>query len=322
MHFDAAAHYGAKFHCRLSDLVQGRIFAFGIWEPNLTRFIEKRMRPGDTFVDVGANIGYFSLLAASLVGPKGKVVSIEASPSIFEMLNDHLRFNHVRNVHTINAAAAAGPGTLSLYRGPDDNLGRTSLLASRGLSLEATVVADRLSTLAGDDLRRARLIKIDVEGAEPPILLDLLSVADSLRRDVEIVVEITPEDMQQFGITTAEIFERYKAAGFNAYLLENSYLDGAYVERHVPQPPAQAFFCSNRADGCGLQPDRRCRTLTCGFWLSDCHFGRRTYAAKFPQEIVAYRRAGGDEKSISGKKPIRQCNGFVFRVAARDKMRQ
>lgn len=234
---DATAAFGGKFHCRVGDLVQGRIFVFGVWEPNLTRFIQGRIRPGDTFIDVGANIGYFSVLASRLVGLEGKVVSIEASPSIFETLNEHLRLNKAHNVRAINAAAAAEPGTLSIYQGPENNLGATSTLASRGQSLEAKVIADRLSALVGDDLLRARLIKIDVEGAEPPILLDLLSIADSLSPDLEIVVEITPAELSQFGITVEEIFARFKAAGFNAYLLENFYFDDAYIERPSLQTP-------------------------------------------------------------------------------------
>jgi hypothetical protein len=69
-------------------------YYFGVWEPNLTHWIVGRLRRGDTFVDVGANIGYYSLLASKLVGPGGSVVALEASPTIFHQLQDNLRLNN------------------------------------------------------------------------------------------------------------------------------------------------------------------------------------------------------------------------------------
>jgi FkbM family methyltransferase len=237
LYFNSGTTFGARFRCRVSDAVQGRIFAFGVWEPNLTFFVQRRVRAGDIFIDVGANIGYFSILAATLVGREGKVISIEASPAIFNRLSEHVAMNAKENVRIVNAAAAGGPGVLRIYRGPDGNIGGTSTLASRGMPFEADVPADRLSALVGSDLLRARLIKIDVEGAEGPVLQDILSFADSLPSDLEIVAEITPAELAQFGITVESILEQFEAAGFHAYQIENEYLDEAYLESGSPRAP-------------------------------------------------------------------------------------
>lgn len=64
------------------DILHQYIYYFGVWEPHLTNWIGQQLAPGDTFIDVGANVGYFSLLASRLVGKSGVVVAIEPSPTI------------------------------------------------------------------------------------------------------------------------------------------------------------------------------------------------------------------------------------------------
>ena len=70
--FVARTTFGAAIAGNTKDLIQRHIFYFGVWEPNLTGFLTTRLNRGDVFVDVGANIGYFSLLASRLVGRRGK----------------------------------------------------------------------------------------------------------------------------------------------------------------------------------------------------------------------------------------------------------
>jgi len=93
----------------------------------------RRLAPGDAFVDVGANIGYFSLLASKLVGESGLVVAIEPSPTIFAVLESNLARNRAHNVRAVCVAASASTGMLRLFRGPDSNIGRTTVLADEGL---------------------------------------------------------------------------------------------------------------------------------------------------------------------------------------------
>lgn len=72
---------GMVFPVATSDVIQRYLYLFGVWEPHLTAFISGRLTPKDTFVDVGANIGYYSVLASRLVGPAGHVVAVEPSPT-------------------------------------------------------------------------------------------------------------------------------------------------------------------------------------------------------------------------------------------------
>ena len=103
--FRARTVFGAHLEGDSQDLIQQWVYYFGVWEPVLTRWIRRTLRRGDTFVDVGANIGYFALLASKSVGPAGRVVAIEASPTICASLQRNVASNGARNVRVVNAAA-------------------------------------------------------------------------------------------------------------------------------------------------------------------------------------------------------------------------
>ncbi len=101
----ARTFFGARMHVDGGDIVGRYLSYFGIWEPNLTAFIGERLKPGDVFVDVGANIGYFTLFASSLVGDEGGVVAVEVLPSVFDVLERNVRENDARNVRVLNVGA-------------------------------------------------------------------------------------------------------------------------------------------------------------------------------------------------------------------------
>jgi FkbM family methyltransferase len=198
------------------------ILYFGVWEPDVSRVIEQNLSAGDVFVDIGANIGYDTLLASSRVGPKGKVVSIEASPRTFALLQRNLAANAASsNVRAVNAAVSDQKGTLDLYEINEGNIGAATTLASRGGTLMASVEALPLEQiLTPDELARLRLIKMDVEGAEPPILRHLLEQLATYPATMDIVVEATPDDDFE---AWRDVFDRMRAAGFTAWAIENDY---------------------------------------------------------------------------------------------------
>jgi hypothetical protein len=99
-------YFGAVMECDSRDLIQARIARFGVWEPNISAAFHQVLKPGDTMVDVGANVGFHSLLAAHLVGPTGRVVAIEPSPLIAEHLERHRRLNGAENLRISRVAVA------------------------------------------------------------------------------------------------------------------------------------------------------------------------------------------------------------------------
>lgn len=151
-------------------------------EPEL-RELDQLLRPGDVFIDVGANIGLYSLKAARLVGAEGRVIALEPGREAFDHLMENLALNTFPWVSPLRLAASASNGHARLHHVP---LGADpqafSLVpnarASHGETVE-TITLDRLATMTS--LTRIDLIKIDVEGAEPLVVAGAHDVLNRYR---------------------------------------------------------------------------------------------------------------------------------------------
>lgn len=219
------------------DLVQGHIYYFGVWEPSLTEFIRRRLAGhGDrTFVDVGANVGYFSLLAAQRL-PKGKVVSIEAFPPIYAKLSANVQLNRLTNVRLVPCAATHTDCELEMYHGGGENEGATTAVAGKFEVPPIRVPGRPLATILSDEeVRSLRLMKIDVEGAEHSVVLGLQPLLERFPSDAEIVVEITPSALGK--VNMAEVFSVFESAGYFPYVLENSYSAEYYLHSQKVSTP-------------------------------------------------------------------------------------
>ena len=235
--FVASTVFGSQLAGDTIDMLQQYIYFFGVWEPDLTRWIARRLAPGDTFIDVGANIGYYSLLASTLVGDCGRVVAIEASPKTFRALQGNLARNFVKNVRAINVAASDWKGTRKLFRGHVYNTGLTTVLEEQGYEFECEVDAAPLSiVIRPEEMQNARLIKIDVEGAELSVVAGMVPLLSSGRGDLEIIVELHPEHLAQQGKRPGDLLRTFSDAGFHAYILENDYSPLRYVSRRIEKP--------------------------------------------------------------------------------------
>lgn len=223
--------FGALMRCRLPDLIQTYLWVFSEWEPDLTRFIAGRLVHGDVFIDVGANVGYYSLLAAECVGERGSVVAVEASPVVAADLRHHVDINRAGDrIRVVNKAAAATPGTLTTYAGPVHNVGMTTTVQSHGMHAESEVEALPLdSMLSADEIVATRLIKIDVEGAEPDVVAGMASLIPSLPSDTEIVIELSPKWWSDKALRPVDVLRPFTDAGFHVYEMRNSYSAWRYL---------------------------------------------------------------------------------------------
>jgi FkbM family methyltransferase len=240
----AQTYFGATIRCHLDDMISRTIFYFGFWEPNNSAVFEQVLKPGDLFVDVGANIGYYSLLASHLVGPEGRVISIEAAPRIYAQLEDNIETNRASNARLINMAVSDRQGSLNIYGGTKWNRGSTSTIKRNDEHvLEATVAAAPLDEmLTPDELARVALIKIDIEGAELPVLQRLISTLDRYSPSMCVMVEIA----QDAGSASQEIFDRFLAAGFEIYAIENEYDMDWYMNWRRPAALQKLTHLPNR----------------------------------------------------------------------------
>ena len=192
---DVRTTFGAALHVDPADTVGRYVYYFGVWEPNLTAWLSRYLRRGDVFIDVGANIGYFSLLASKLVGPGGGVVAIEPLSAVHDVLRANITANDARNIRPVRSAAWDVEEVVPLFTEPDGQLGMTTAYPTWGSRSElapAEMVAGRplAALLKAEELSRARVIKIDAEGAEWRALNGLRPALSSLREDVAIVIEL------------------------------------------------------------------------------------------------------------------------------------
>jgi FkbM family methyltransferase len=227
---DGTTEDGIHIRCRLPDAIPMCVYLFGTWEPDLVAFLRRRLRPGDTFVDVGANIGCLSALASRLVGPRGTVVAIEPSPAVIATLQETLTRNDLTNVRLVAAAVSDRDHELQLFGGPIRNTGMTTTVARTGLREEGRVRAAALGSLVTrEELATARLVKIDVEGAEDRVLAGMLASIDVLAADTELVVELSPEWWSDPQLLPIDVLRPFLERGFHVYLLPNDYAVSRYL---------------------------------------------------------------------------------------------
>ena len=227
---------GIRLSGTTADMIQRYIFLFGAWEPPLTAYAQSRLRPGDVFLDFGANIGYFSLLAAKAVGPGGHVVSFECVPSILEQLERNIADNGLGNVtvRPVIAGDAAGEG--EVFVASADNTGRSGTMELDGARSEGRVPRVVAHEAVPRELwDRVRLVKIDVEGDELGVLRGLDPVLAQLRAGASVVVEVSPERLEARGQTAAALMEHMRSRGFSAAELPNGWGFDWYTH---PRPPA------------------------------------------------------------------------------------
>lgn len=136
----------------------------GSYEPEQTALFVRHVRPGGTFLDVGAHVGFYTLLGSRLVGGDGRVWAFEPDPTNAHHLREHARINRLSNVHVEEAAVAAAEGTARFGGGSGSGTGR---LTEAGEVAVRTVALDPLCARHGLD---PSAIKIDVEGAETAVI--------------------------------------------------------------------------------------------------------------------------------------------------------
>jgi FkbM family methyltransferase len=210
------APLGLQFHAYKRDVIGRLLYKQQVHEPALTQWLIDRYggepahaSPPRLFVDIGANIGYFSALLARLAGPQGRVIAFEPEPANQSMLRQNLALNQLANVRLEPVALGAENGSAVLHRYKASNRGRHSLVAAAGADSIEVPVRRLDDLLPGDE--RIDLMKIDVEGYEP---YALAGAERALARTEVLAIEFSPDLIRRTTVDPGEFLHRL-AAGFD-----------------------------------------------------------------------------------------------------------
>lgn len=208
--------------CNTKSSLEWQLFTMLEYEPVVTRVVQSLLKPGSCFVDVGANAGFYTVLAAHLVGRTGLVIALEPNPDIFLRLEANCTLNRLENVRLLQCALDESSCRRNLTTFPSYfNQGLSTLLEmtklpSKQIEVQA-VTGDRLLTEL--DVQLVNLIKIDVEGWEVPVLKGLHRTLQEQRPAV--VFEHRNTLWQQAGYSIREIVDLFNKVGHR--LFEISY---------------------------------------------------------------------------------------------------
>jgi FkbM family methyltransferase len=196
--------------------VGARLRRRGIWSAAETDLCKREIREGMRAVDVGANIGYFTLLFARLVGPTGHVYAFEPEPRNFELLQRNVARNRYTTVTAVPRAVSRASGSQQLFKSPD-NLGDHRLAhGPTGREwVEVSVVA--LDEFFAADAR-VDFIKLDIQGAECGALHGARAL---LKRShpVCLITEFWPAGIRAFGDDPEQYLQELSALGFRLSII-------------------------------------------------------------------------------------------------------
>ena len=203
-----------------TDPVVSGALHFGVYEKAETKFFYTACHDGMTFLDVGANIGYYTALAARIVGPNGNVIALEPDPESYQYLEQTIKANAVGNVQAFQIAASDSPATLPLFISKD-NRGDNRLYAPAEKRPQIEVEARPIDELLTENnISTVDLIKIDVQGYEPKVIAGL-SKTIARSPNLIILTEFWPKGITEAGGEAKMFLDDLRTLGLTLYELRS-----------------------------------------------------------------------------------------------------
>ena len=196
-----------------------RLLSLQTYEPKLTEAFKQMVKPGDVVVDIGANIGYFTLLASRLVGERGRVYAFEPAPQNFALLSKNLTANGSRNVRAFQRAVSSSRGSGKLLV-QGENWGSYRIVDSiaDGQSVEVEIIS--MDEFFENGHQKVNVVKMDAEGSEVRILQGSSRVLKN-NPDLVLFSELNPKLLMAAGHCPKEHLRTLLAHGFAIYAIDD-----------------------------------------------------------------------------------------------------
>jgi FkbM family methyltransferase len=217
-----APEFGLDLKVKTADVIGRHIYKYGAHDPVMTRMLQRLLvlQREDVVLDIGANIGWYSLVLQSMAPDGVRIFAFEPHPGNLALLQENVRRNSASSVTVVPCAVSDHPGQEELFVYGGSNTGRHSLLPiNDGESIKIrTVTLDQFWSDQGLGQRIPRFIKIDIEGYE---LVALRGGPGVLKRCPAVLLEYSPKFMLAAGLAPAELLDFMYGLGFDCAMVDN-----------------------------------------------------------------------------------------------------
>lgn len=189
------------------------LLIWGVHEPLVTKLVKKYVKKDDIILDIGAHIGYYTIILAELVGEKGKVFAFEPNPTNFALLKRNVKINGYNNVILVQKAVSNKTGRIKLYISKDnyDHRIYDSHDGRQSIPIETIRLDDYFTKYEG----RINFIKMDIQGAEGLAIQGMTKLLKS--KDVRIITEFWPIGLKRSGVMPEKYIESLINIGFKLF---------------------------------------------------------------------------------------------------------
>jgi FkbM family methyltransferase len=215
-------HTGQLLKVDLSSSVGRSIYLRGAYEPEVEKCMRNILRTGNVFIDIGANVGYFSIICAGLVGPVGQVHSFDPHKKVIQLLVESAKRNQYNNIYVNQVALSSREETLNFvylrnsafsWTLPIYAMEKSPYLSQVCEELVSAIPLDQyVQSMANQDIA---LIKIDVEGAEYKVLMGARETL--LKHSPSILIEAQDWSLSRYGHTIDDIFNFLNPLHYRAF---------------------------------------------------------------------------------------------------------
>ena len=219
----------------------------GIYEELETKIVKKEVKNGDIVLDIGANIGYYTLIFAKLVGSNGKIFAFEPEPFNYDLLQKNIKINNYENIITEQKAVGNENGVIKLYLSKI-RTGMHRIYKSKYTNNEfVNVDIVKLDDYFKDSkfFNKINFIKMDVEGSEFGVLKGLTRILEN--NNVKILAEFIPDSIKEFGFNPQDFISFLQSFGYKIYCTDDeskkTILLNNYHEIISKFPQGTNLFC-------------------------------------------------------------------------------
>lgn len=189
----------------------------GVNDETLTSFIKKEIGKDKVLIDIGAHIGYFTLIFSELVGSKGTVIAFEPSKENFEILKKNITLNNYKNVHLENLAVSDSTGSVMFSLSKDS---QTNKISDKNVKNGYSVKCVKLDDYLAAKKMKVDYVKIDVEGAERKVIDGMVKTLE-MNKNIKLILEFCPKQLREFKSSPGELLALLEEGGFNFYDVSN-----------------------------------------------------------------------------------------------------